>query len=138
MKKYTLLALIGFGLNGCISTQYKLDSNLESNKYTQIIVNDFIHQLRLVYGRGALIKIDGDGDNKYVAKLRSTAIKKGLKVCIDQCPDKVVTFKTEIQSFDDNLIEATLILDKSTYHRLYKKSKKGVIRKFGNPTIYKK
>jgi len=42
MKKYLAIGLISLVLSGCISNQYKLDSNLESSKYTQVIVNDFI------------------------------------------------------------------------------------------------
>ena len=138
MKRYLIIGLISFVLNGCISSQYKLDSNLESNKHTQVIVNDFIDYLRSIYRRGTWIKIDGGDGNKYIGKLRSTAIRKGLKVCINKCPKNVVTFETLIERIDNNLLEATLSTPKSVFHRIYKINKHQNIKRFGNKTVFKR
>ena len=138
MKKYLAIGLISLVLSGCISNQYKLDSNLESSKYTQVIVNDFIDYLRSIYKRGTWIKIDGGDGNKYIAKLRSTAIRKGLKVCINKCPKNVITFETLIERIDNNLLEATLSTPKSVFHRIYKINKYQRIKRFGNKTVFKR
>jgi len=138
MKKYLAIGLISLVLSGCISNQYKLDSNLESSKYTQVIVNDFIDYLRSIYKRGTWIKIDGGDGNKYIAKLRSTAIRKGLKVCINKCPKNVITFETLIERIDNNLLEATLSTPKSVFHRIYKINKHQNIKRFGNKTVFKR
>jgi len=138
MKKTILISAAAFLLSGCISSQYKLDKTLAQNKHTQVIVNDFMDFLRRVYKKGTWIKIDGGDGNKYLAKLRSTAIRKGLKVCINKCPVSAIEFETLIERIDGNLLEATLSTQKSVFHRIYKKSKRGKISRFGSKTIYKR
>jgi len=138
IKKYLVIGLVGFALSGCAVNQYKLDPNLESNAYTQVIVNDFIDYLRSIYKRGTWIKIDGGEGNQYIAKLRSTAIKKGLKVCINKCPKDVVTFETLIERIDNNLLEATLSTPSSVFHNIYKIDKRKHIKHFGNKTVFKR
>ncbi len=138
MKKILLTGISSFILIGCAAQQYKLDTNLQSNKHTQVIVNDFMDYLRSVYKRGTWIKINGGDGNKYIAKLRSTAIRKGLKVCINKCPTNAVTFETLIEGIDGNLLEATLTTPKSVFHRMYKIDKRNNIKRFGNKTVYKR
>ena len=138
MKKYILAGLGSIILSGCMTSQYKLDSDLENNRHTQVIVNDFMDYLRSIYKRGTWFKIDGGDGNKYIAKLRKTAIRKGLKVCINKCPRNAVTFKTLTERIDGNLLEATLTTPKSVFHRIYKIGKRNKIKRFGNATIYKK
>ena len=135
MKKYILAVLASIVLSGC---QHQLDINLETNRHTQVIVNDFIDYLRSIYKRGVWFKIDGGNGNKYIAKLRKTAIRKGLKVCINKCPNNAVTFETRIERIDGNLLEATIATPKSVFHRMYKINKRHKIKRFGNPTVFKK
>lgn len=138
MKKIILISAVSLLLTGCISSQYKLDAGLEDNKHTQVIVNDFMDYLRSTYKRGTWIKIAGGDGNKYLSKLRSTAIRKGLKVCVNKCPSRAIEFETLIEGIDGNLLEATLTTKTSIYHRIYKKSKRGQISRFGSKTVYKK
>jgi len=139
MNKKIVTATICFLLlTGCSTKRYDIESGLESNKSTQVIVNDFIDYLRTVYKRGAWVKIEENDGNLYISKLRSTAIRKGLKVCINECPKKVATFETKIEIIDGNLLEATLSTPKSTFHRIYKINRHKTIKRFGNKTIYKR
>jgi len=137
-KKIVTAAASFLLLTGCVTQRYNIGSGLESNKNTQVIVNDFMDYLRTVYKRGTWVKIEGGDGNLYISKLRSTAIKKGLKVCINKCPVNAATFETEIEIIDGNLLEATLSTPKSIFHRIYKIDKYHKIRRFGNKTIYKR
>ena len=138
MKRYILAGLVSVVMAGCTVNQYKLDPNLQTNRHTQVIVNDFMDYLRSIYKRGTWFKIDGGDGNKYIAKLRSTAIRKGLKVCINKCPENAITFETLIERIDGNLLEATLTTPKSVFHRIYKIDRRHNIRRFGNKTVYKR
>lgn len=136
------IALVGFIVSfmmlGCVSVQYKIDKGVESNKHVQVIVNDFVDYLRIEYKRGSWIKIEGGEGNQYISKLRATAIRKGLKVCINKCPTYAVSFETLVERIDGNLLEATLTTPKSIYHRIYKLNSKQRIKAFGNKTVYKR
>ena len=138
MKKVLIGLSISFLISGCIPNQYNIDTGLEKNRHVQVIVNDFMDFLRSKYKRGKWIKIQGGDGNKYIAKLRSTAIRKGLKVCINKCPSNALTFETVIEKIDNNLLEATLTTSTSTFHRIYKMDRKNNIKRFGNKTIYKR
>ena len=138
MKKYILIVLVSIILTGCITSQYKLDTDLEKNRHTQVIVNDFMDYIRSIYKRGTWFKIDGGEGNKYIAKLRKTAIRKGLKVCINKCPNNAVTFETLIERIDGNLLEATLTIPKYVFHRMYQIDKQHKIKRFGNSTVFEK
>ena len=136
--KIALVALVvSFMMLGCVPTQYKIDNDVESNKYVQVVVNDFIDYLRIEYKRGSWIKIEGGDGNQYISKLRATAIRKGLKVCINKCPTNAVSFETLIERIDGNLLEATLTTQKSIFHRIYKVNKNKKISRFGNKTVYR-
>lgn len=138
MKTYILAGLVSIVLSGCTINQYKLDPNLQENKHTQVIVNDFMDYLQSIYKKDTWIKIESNNDNMYIAKLRSTAIRKGLKVCINKCPKNVITFETLIEELDENLLEATLSTPKSVFYRIYKIDDKGNIKSFGNKTVYQR
>ena len=138
MKKLLLTAATCFMVMGCTANQYKIDTSLQSNTHTQVIVNDFMDYLRSRYKRGTWIKINGGEGNPYIAKLRSTAVRKGLKVCINKCPQNAVTFDTLIERIDGNLLEATLSTPKSVYHRIYRIDKSGKIKRFGNKTEFRR
>lgn len=137
MKKFLIGLVASFLIVGCVP-QYTIEKSLESNRYVQVIVNDFIDYLRKEYKRGTWIKIEGGDGNQYISKLRATAIKKGLKVCINKCPKSAITFGTFIERIDGNLLEATLTTPKSTFHRIYKMDKKQKIKPFGNKTVFKR
>jgi len=138
MKKYLIGVLVGLILIGCTPMQYKIDKDLETNRHIQVIINDFIDFLRSKYKRGKWIKIEGGDGNQYISKLRTTAIRKGLKVCINKCPQSTITFETLIERIDGNLLEATMNTPKYTFHRIYKLDKRHNIKRFGNSTIYKR
>ena len=138
MRKVLIGVAASLLIVGCVPMQYKIDKGLETNRHVQVIVNDFIDYLRLEYKRGSWIKIDGGDGNQYISKLRATAIKKGLKVCINKCPKNAVSFETLVEKIDGNLLEATLTTPKSIYHRIYKLDKKQNIKRFGNKTVYKR
>jgi len=138
MKKYLMGVLVSLVLIGCVPMQYKIDKDLESNSHIQVIVNDFIGFLRTKYKRGKWIKIEGGDGNVYISKLRATSIRKGLKVCINKCPNNAITFETLIERIDGNLLEATISTPTYTFHRIYKLDRKNNIKRFGNPTIYKR
>jgi hypothetical protein len=134
--KSTIGLAITFLVSGCVP-QYTIDPGLEKNSHVQVIVNDFMDYLKTDYRRGQWIEIKGGEGNKYIAKLRATAIRKGLKVCINNCPQKAISFETLIEKIDGNLLEATMSTPKSTFHRIYK-LKKNKISRFGNKTVYRK
>jgi len=138
MKKYLLGIATSFIMIGCVPMQYKIDKELEANKHVQVIVNDFIDFLRTKYKRGKWIKIEGGDGNQYISKLRTTSVKKGLKVCINKCPKDSITFETLIEKIDGNLLEATISTPNYTFHRIYKLDKKQNIKRFGNSTIYRR
>jgi len=136
MKKKILGIAAVFVFVGCTPAQYKIDKSIESNRNIQVVVNDFMDFLHKKYKRGQWIKIEGGDGNPYISKLRQTAIKKGLKVCVHTCPKNAITFNTQIEKIDGTLLEATMTTPRYSFHRIYKLDKNNRIKRFGNSTIY--
>jgi len=139
MKIYILGWLLSIVLVGCTTNPYKTDPLLQINEDTQVIVDDFMEYMRSLYKNDTWIKIHSDTKNKYISKLRYTAIRRGFKVCIDECPQNTIAFTTLIERIGEDLLEATISTSnpKSVFHRIYKIDSHQNIERFGNKTIYK-